>query len=390
MWLALGSIAAAVELDVVCWGQGDSRWSHQYLDGSSCTMGRYGCAVTSCAMVAHYFGSEKDPGRLCRALGTNGGLDANGLIYWERVPNAAGGTITYVGRWDYPYGADLGRINTELDSGHPVVAEVRRNGGMHFVVLTGREGSIYYINDPASGERTSVNNCYGSPSSAIRGIRVYHGQHEELGADWRFTDVSPEHPYRVAIEELADRKIVSGYLQSSGTARFYPDRPVLRAQFAKLVCRSFALPVDETVVTTFVDMGPDNPADLYPHDYVGAAAASGIIRGRNDLLFDPWTDIRRAQVVTMLVRAAEVVFPCVLVAASPEFACTLPPFEPAHDENLRIAEFNGLLAGLVGYAAGWDPWAPCTRGEASLLLFNWLALLERQTETATDESPPAE
>ena len=41
------------------------RWSSVHLDGSPYTMNDSGCAVTCCAMVAAYFGSEKDPGELC-------------------------------------------------------------------------------------------------------------------------------------------------------------------------------------------------------------------------------------------------------------------------------------------------------------------------------------
>lgn len=364
-------------MDVIAWGQADSRWSGLRLDGSSYTMARSGCAVTSCAMVAHYFGSEKDPGQLCLALGGNGGLDANGLIYWERVPSAAGGTITYVGRWDYPDGADLGRIDSELDAGFPVVAEVRRNGGMHFVVITGRDGSTYFINDPAYGDRSTVNARYGNPASAIRGIRLYRGRHEEPGEGWRFADVSPDHRYRVAIEALAERRIVAGYLGPGGVVRFQPESAVLRAQFAKLVCGAFAVPVDESVTTDFLDMGPDTAADLYPHDYVGAAATAGIIRGVSEVVFDPWAEINRAQVLTMVVRAAQTLLPGLLSSPPDGFGGTIRPFDPAHDANVQIAEYNGLLAGIADLGPGWDPWAPCTRGEASQVLYNWLTLRER-------------
>jgi hypothetical protein len=125
-------------------------------------------------MVASYFGSSKDPGGLCRALSANGGVSSGGALYWQKVPVAAGGTISYIGRWD---SCSLTRINQELDAGYPVIVEVRRSSSQHFVVLTGRDGSTYYVNDPAYGDRTTINARYGAPSTAIRGFRVYHGTH---------------------------------------------------------------------------------------------------------------------------------------------------------------------------------------------------------------------
>jgi hypothetical protein len=134
-------------------------------------MSSSGCAVTSCAMVARYFGSSKDPGGLCRALNSVGGFTSGGALYWQKVPTAAGGTIRYIARYDY---CSLTRINQELDAGYPVIVKVYLHGYTHYVVITGRYGSTYYINDPAYGDRTTLNGRYGSPS-AIHGFRVCHG-----------------------------------------------------------------------------------------------------------------------------------------------------------------------------------------------------------------------
>jgi len=377
-------VALAVQMDVVAWAQADSRWGTLRLGGSSSTMASSGCAVTSCAMVAVYFGSTKDPGQLCRALNSNGGLDSRGRIYWEKVPPAAGGTITYVGRFDYPGGADLARINRELDAGYPVVSEVRRKGNMHFVVLTGRDGGTYRINDPAHGDRTTLNARYGSPATAVRSIRVYRGQPQGSGAPedpqepeeppgerW-FRDVPPSSAYFTAIEALAEARIVSGYLDPDGNARFRPGNPLLRAQFAKLVCGAFGLHAQEGLTASFVDMGADNPHDLYPHNYVGAAANEGIVLGKSPTVFDPWSDVARAQVVTMVVRAARSLFPEFLEAPPDTFAGTFGSFDSAHGENMRVAEYNGLLRGIDGFGRGWDPWKHASRGEVVQVLYNWM------------------
>jgi hypothetical protein len=173
----LAPAALAYRMDVPVWKQSDPRWAALHLDGSSYTMAGSGCAVTSCAMVAAYYGSSKDPGGLCRALSANGGLDSSGSIYWQKVPSAAGGTIRYIGRWDYD---SVTLINQELDAGYPVIAEAYLQGSAHWVVLTGRAGSTYYINDPGYGDRTTLNARYGSVSTAIHGFRLYHGSHTTL------------------------------------------------------------------------------------------------------------------------------------------------------------------------------------------------------------------
>ncbi len=168
----LAPAALAYRMDVPVWKQGDPRWAGAHLGGSSYTMARSGCAVTAVAMVAAYFGSTKDPGALVRALNANGGLNSAGDLYWQRVPAAAGGSVKYVARFGY---SSLARINQEIDAGYPVIVKVNRRGNTHFVVITGRSGSTYYINDPAEGDRSTLNARYGAPGRVILGFRVFRG-----------------------------------------------------------------------------------------------------------------------------------------------------------------------------------------------------------------------
>jgi Peptidase_C39 like family len=168
----LAPAALAHVMDVPVFKQADPEWAGLRLGGSTYTMRRSGCAVTASAMVAAYFGSTKDPGELARALNASRGLTSEGDLYWQSVPSAARGSIKYVGRYS---GASLSRINKELDSGYPVIVKVNRKGNTHFVVLTGRSGSTYYINDPAEGDRTTLNKRYGDPRKAILAFRIYRG-----------------------------------------------------------------------------------------------------------------------------------------------------------------------------------------------------------------------
>lgn len=185
-----------------------------------------------------------------------------------------------------------------------------------------------------------------------------------------FSDVPPDHPYAEAIAGLARAGIVSGYV--GGT--FGPDEPVLRAQFAKMICGTLDLPVAEGMIPPFRDLGPDSPLTLYPHQYVAAAAEYGITVGVATGIFAPWLGISRAQVVTMTVRAALKLIPHAVKMPPPGFQGALGMFDREHGETMQLAEYNNLLAGLVGYGKTWNPWQTATRGEVADILWRLRAL----------------
>ncbi len=181
-----------------------------------------------------------------------------------------------------------------------------------------------------------------------------------------FPDVTPSHPYYEAITGIADEGIINGYTNGE----FGPEDPVKRAQFAKMIDGTMGVQVSEAMTSPFTDLGPDDQGDLYPHEYVAAAAAAGITTGVTPTTFAPYNDISRAQVVTMIVRAAEGLAPGVLDQPPAGYAGTVPSFSAIHSPNMRIAEYNGLLEGLTGFGGSWDPWAKSSRGECAQMLWN--------------------
>lgn len=183
-----------------------------------------------------------------------------------------------------------------------------------------------------------------------------------------FPDVPTHHPYFQAIVELEERGVVNG--QTNGT--FGPDSPVMRAQFAKMACRALGVAAQESMVAPFQDLGADDPGSLYPHDYIAAAAAQGIMRGVSPGYFHPWDTLSRAQLITAVVRAVQSLDPSVLATPPAWYQPGIGVFSPEHYPYLRVAEHNGLLAGLVGYGRGWDPWAAATRGEVAEIV--WRAM----------------
>jgi hypothetical protein len=135
-----------VELSVTPFAQDDPRWSDVHLGGSTDTLGDEGCAVTSAAMVAVFYGVKTDPQMLNAFLTRSGGLDNEGLIDWSQVSAVA------PKRWKLVYdGApNYELIDSNLLTGNPVIAVIPLpHGNYHFVVIVGKEGRDYLIRDPA-------------------------------------------------------------------------------------------------------------------------------------------------------------------------------------------------------------------------------------------------
>lgn len=179
-----------------------------------------------------------------------------------------------------------------------------------------------------------------------------------------FFDVGANHPYAAAIQEMADRGIVNGY----GNGNFGPNDQVLRQHFAKMIALTLDLPAAEyECYFTDVDknLSPTDP--LFPDHYIAVCAAWGITTGATDTTFAPYDDMSRAQLITMVARAAELPEP------PPNYEPSFGNFDGTHYPWARRAARAGLLDGLLGMGAGYDFWKPATRGEVCQMLSNLLA-----------------
>ena len=188
---------------------------------------------------------------------------------------------------------------------------------------------------------------------------------------------------RTAILGIDELGIASGYpapgitggaaLPGGPTRVFRPESPLLRAQFAKMLCEAFDLTVTEAMTSTFTDLGPDDPTNLFPHEYVAALTASGVIKGKTATSFDPYAPVTRAQAVSMLVRACDAFEPGLLNNIEGQ-APGAYYWEPPHLSNLRKAYANDLLSSTIDWLQPWDARAACSRGEAAQMLWNALEL----------------
>jgi len=128
------------------------------------------------------------------------------------------------------------------------------------------------------------------------------------------------------------------------------------------------LPVSLQNVCPFLDVASNvDPSDpLYPDHYVAVCAAHGITAGKTPSSFAPYDNLTRAQLITMVVRAASLPDP------PADYTPPFGVFDTTHYPNARKAAYAGLLAGIQGVGPSYNFLAPATRGEVCVLLYNLL------------------
>jgi hypothetical protein len=203
-----------------------------------------------------------------------------------------------------------------------------------------------------------------------------------------FPDVGADHPYHAAITNLASKNIING----KADGKFYPKDAVMRQQFAKMIVKTMGHDVPAAIVCPFTDVdSTPNPVDpLYPAKYVAVCALHGITVGKTPTTFDPFGNITRFQVLTMVVRAVDEVKPGLLVAPPDNFVPSwTPSLSPQHGVNAARAEYNGLTLKLP--LSTLDPFGNMTRGEVAQVLHNVLLKIASTTPstTTTTTAPPA-
>ena len=208
----------------------------------------------------------------------------------------------------------------------------------------------------------------GPPSLVPRLMGSSFGWEASIPWDGGFSDVDTSHPYLHAILAMRAAGMVDGY----GGNLFKPDSSVLRAQFAKMIDGALYMAVNEGIpLPPFTDLGPDDPTSTYPHEFIAVAYNTGITKGTTATTYGPYKEITRAQVITMIVRAADQFIAGGLDTPPGSFVGLLGGFtDPTHGANVRRAEFNDLLVGIK--LDGWDLWQPATRGEVAQMLYNFM------------------
>ena len=177
------------------------------------------------------------------------------------------------------------------------------------------------------------------------------------GFDWAenpFRDVPEDAWYHEAVRFAVSMGITEG----TSATTFTPCRPLSRAEFITFLWRLFGAPEPEGEECPFTDV-PDNS---WYRDPVLWAVENGITAGVSDNAFGSGDRCTRAQVMTLLWRAA----------GSPEPESEDCPFEDVPDnawftKAVCWAVEQGITAGTS--ATTFSPATSCTRAMAVMFLF---------------------
>ena len=169
-----------VELPVPSYRQGDEKWSDDPLGGvpENGTIGGEGCAVAAAAMVFKFYGVDVDPQQLNWFLSGVGGYTDRGWLYWDRAAWFAPDRVRHVYE-DLP---SYALIDSNLEHGNPVIVRIRlQNGITHFVVIAGKDGFDYLVQDPGAGA-----------TKGLYPLRDLHSDIEALRFYQPLTSITPQ------------------------------------------------------------------------------------------------------------------------------------------------------------------------------------------------------
>lgn len=139
---------------------------------------------------------------------------------------------------------------------------------------------------PSSGNG-SQDVIYSAPSDLVQ---------QKPESNPYFTDISQVAWAEEAINALYEDGIVSG----RGDHRFYPEDPVTREEFVKMLAEVMDLP-DEGVSLNFLDV----ERDVWYYTYIAAACQADIVKGVSEEVFGVGQNITRQDMAVILYRAME-------------------------------------------------------------------------------------
>lgn len=173
-----------------------------------------------------------------------------------------------------------------------------------------------------------------------------------------------------SVEDWAGRQIsvaaAKGIVEGRAQGQFVPEGKVTRAEFAKMIVKTFGLE-DASATETFADVADGDWYKLY----VASAAKAGIIEGRSATSFDPSATITRAEMATMASRALTKVleYKAVEGEAALKFADTAA-IDASLKAGVALAAEQGIVVGEEGNK--FNPNNDSTRAQAAVVIYRLL------------------
>jgi peptidoglycan hydrolase CwlO-like protein len=172
----LGGVSSLITSNAGCqnwtgdnnyFNQTDCRWGNviignaNYADDSF--MWKYGCAVTSVAMVMKNMGIGTDPQQVAgnSSLFAKSGNYQTDLIMWDAVASNFGKSLNWLSSW--------AQVDDKLSQGKWVIVHVTIGGyGYgHYVVLIAKDGNGYKMHDPYYGNNLNFYDRYSGSDQML-------------------------------------------------------------------------------------------------------------------------------------------------------------------------------------------------------------------------------
>jgi hypothetical protein len=155
-------------LTVPMFKQWDPRWAGDRLGDTRTALANAGCTVSCAAMVLAHLGLDADPGKLNAWLRAHGGYTGRGWLVWEKCAEYSGGRAAL----DYLGEPEAAVIERALAAGRPAIVKLFLAGGaQHWVLVVGRDGEDWLVNDPLDRSEGPVRLARGD--GRIAALRVF-------------------------------------------------------------------------------------------------------------------------------------------------------------------------------------------------------------------------
>ncbi|MCM3004595.1 S-layer homology domain-containing protein [Priestia koreensis] len=201
-----------------------------------------------------------------------------------------------------------------------------------------------YVTEPESSKQ-------GSGDLYFDKLKAIYGTDDEPV----MRDIPTSHPYATAIQQLMAENVIAGY----DDGEFKPSKNLTRLDAALLLVRALNLDVTNVGDVEYTDV----PKTYRFYPYIAAITKAGVMNGKANSLFDPNSNLKRAEMAVILQKAFKL------------SGTTTNTFSDVRPGSFGESAIQALIASniTVGYTDGtFRPGESVTRGQYSLFLYRAL------------------
>lgn len=183
-----------------------------------------------------------------------------------------------------------------------------------------------------------------------------------------FTDINQAPWAEKAVYALVDMGVINGY----GDRTFKPNNPITRAEFAKIIVTASGRYVEKDKAT-YTSKFTDVLATDWHYSYVSAALKFGFITGRSETIFDPNSNITRADLCLIVYRYIKSLNPEFKAKANTPVTFVDANLVPSWTQEAVTALWsNGIATVRDTVNNKFEPTLPATRAECAVIVHNAL------------------